>query len=104
SHGDDRRPAAPVLGSRGDRERLRGRRVVRRRAGAVGRALRGGERVLRSFGAVWPAVRRNGGRRSPRGSAKRKPKREPKSRGNGASAFPRARTVTRRARRRSTRP
>src|SRR5262249_61140720 len=85
SHGDDRRPAAPVLGSRGERERLRGRCVLRRRAGTVGRALRGGERLLRSFGAVWLAVRRNGGRPSPPGPANG----PDRSRGPGRGAPPR---------------
>ena len=58
---DDDRPAAPVLGSEGDRGGLRGRPVVRRRAGAAGRAVRRDQGLLRSVGAVQPAVRDAGG-------------------------------------------
>ena len=57
SGGDDHRPAAPVLGSDGDRRGVRGRPVVRRRAGAAGRAVRGDQGLRRSVGAVRAAIR-----------------------------------------------
>ena len=54
---DDDRPAAPVLGSQGDRRGVRGRPVVRRRGGAAGRAVRRDQGLRRSVGAVHAAVR-----------------------------------------------
>ena len=45
SRGNDHRPAAPVLGSQGERRRVRGRAVVRRRAGAAARAVRGDQEL-----------------------------------------------------------
>ena len=57
SRADDHHPAAPVLGSDRERARLRGRPVVRRHSGKARHSVRGGQRLLRSVGAVRPAIR-----------------------------------------------
>ena len=54
---DDDHPPAPVLGSGGDRGSLRGRPVVRRHSGAAGGSVQRDQELLRSVGAVRPAVR-----------------------------------------------
>ena len=54
---DDGHSPAPVLGSGGDRGSLRGRPVVRRHSGAPGGSLQCDQELLRSVGAVRPAIR-----------------------------------------------
>ena len=82
----------------GHRRRVRGRPVVRRRAGAAARAVRRDQGLLRSVGAVRAAVRDRrrdagrGRRRAPAEADDAAPKRKPPSRGAGRDrpATPRA--------------
>ena len=74
---DDHRAAAPVLGSRGHRGAFRGRAVVQRHLREASRPARRHQGLLRSVGAVRPAVRdrrpraprRSRGREARRGGA-----------------------------------
>ena len=82
---DDHRAAAPVLGSRRHRGAFRGGALVQRHIREASRPARGDQRLLRSVGAVRPAVRD----RRPRARAKFRPRprsppkrrRSPESRG-----------------------
>ena len=63
SGADDHHPAAPVLGPHRQRQRFRGRALLRRHSGEARRSLRRHQQFLRSIGAVRPAIR--GRRRRP---------------------------------------